>query len=115
MSIPGPDTAQQLRTLIDAWGLALDDAASALGVDEGQVASGLQGGMPQDHGSALSDLPTATSLLQAHVRSERIPEVVWRSASRLAHRSLLELARAGLHREVLDAVQHMFDLRRSQP
>ena len=63
----------------------------------------------------IADIAVATDLLDRHLKRERIPAVVRRVAPALEGRSLYDMAAEGLHREVRDAVESMFDLRRVQP
>lgn len=63
----------------------------------------------------MAALAAATELLDRHVKRERIPAVVRRPAANLGGTSLYEMALAGRHKDVRDAVAEMFDLRRVQP
>jgi len=85
------------------------------GVSRQAVSKWFGNGIPAERAETLADLDAATDLLARKVKRERIPAVVRRSAQRLAGASLLELAEEGRHREVLEAVREMFDLRRIQP
>ncbi len=108
------NNTDKLRTIMAVWELTADDAASAFGVSGRQVEDWAKHGVPSDHVEALAVLATATEVLQARVKAERISEVVRRSAPQLGGRSLLDWVRQGRHGDVLDAVKRMFDLRRSE-
>lgn len=57
----------------------------------------------------FADAARATDLLVHHLRRDRIPAVVRRSAPNLAGRSLLEMLAAGETSQLLEAVRGMFD------
>lgn len=97
------------------WGLSGEDLGTMFGVSRQAVSKWRRSGVPSERVEALADLAAATDLLDRKVKRERIPAVVRRPADRLGGHSLLALARDGRHREVLDLVREMFDLRRVQP
>lgn len=105
----------ELERFLSVWDLSLADAAEAFGVTRQAVSKWQRSGVPADRMPALLDLVSATEELERRVRRERIPAVVRRSAESLGGRSLLEMAKAGEHMEVREAVKRMFDLRRVQP
>lgn len=107
--------AGELECFLSAWDLSLAEAAEAFGVSRQAVSKWKQSGVPADRMPALLDLVSATEMLQRRVLRERIPAVVRRSADSLGGRSLLEMAQAGEHKEVREAVTRMFNLRRVQP
>jgi hypothetical protein len=104
-----------LERLLSLWGLSGAEAARAFGVSRQAFAKWLQRGVPADRAPALAELSAATDMLDRRVKRERIPAVVRRPAEALGGRSLYELACAGRHAEVREAVEGMFDLRRVQP
>ncbi|HKK51422.1 MAG TPA: hypothetical protein VKA74_07535 [Myxococcota bacterium] len=97
------------------WDLSGADLGRIFGVSRQAVFKWFENGIPAERAETLADLASATDLLASKVKRERIPAVVRRSAGRLGGTSLLELAEEGRHREVLEAVREMFDLRRIQP
>lgn len=107
--------ATDLERIRDAWALGDEELAQACGTDVADMHTWLAHGVPEHQASTLEDLLTATVLLVAHVREERVADVVRRAAPAMGGRSLLELALAHRHEEVRKAVKDMFDLRRVQP
>jgi hypothetical protein len=105
----------ELDRLLSAWDLSLSEASRMFGVSRQALAKWRSGGVPADRMPALTDLVSATRLLERRIKRERIPAVIRRRAEALGGRSLLEIARAGEHAAVLEAVERMFDLRRVQP
>lgn len=106
---------EPLDRFMKLWGLSGAEAARAFGVSRQAFAKWSQNGVPSDRAEAVADLSAATDLLDHRVKRERIPAVVRRKADRLGGRSLYEVACDGRHRDVLEAVRTMFDLRRVQP
>lgn len=106
---------EPLARLQALWDLSGEDLGSIFGVSRQAVSKWRRNGVPSERAEALADLAAATDLLDRKVKRERIPAVVRRSAERLGGHSLLELARDGRHREILDLVREMLDLRRVQP
>jgi len=104
-----------LERLVTLWGLSGAQAARFFGVSRQAFSLWLDGEPPGARAEAITDLATATDLLDRHVKRERIPAVVRRAAPALGGRSLVDLARSGRHAEVRQAVERMFDLRRVQP
>ncbi len=104
-----------LERLIELWGLSNAAAARVFGVSRQAFSKWLSAGPPAGRAEAVADLATATDLLDRYVKRERIPAVVRRRAPMLDDRSLLDLATAGETRQVAEAVETMFDLRRIQP
>jgi transcriptional regulator with XRE-family HTH domain len=107
--------ADPLERLLGLWGLSASEASRAFGVSRQALSKWRQSGVPAERATALADLAAATDVLDRRVKRERIPGVVRRPAESLAGRSLYDLACAGRHAEVLEAVTTMFDLRRVQP
>lgn len=103
--------AGELERFLSAWDLSFAGAAEAFGVSRQAVSKWQHVGVPADRMPALLDLVSATEELERRVRRERIPAVVRRSADALGGQSLLELAQAGKHAEVREAVKRMYDLR----
>lgn len=106
------DTLERLVTL---WGISAAEAAGFFGISRQAFAKWLQSGPPPDRAPAVAALEDATELLARHIRRERIPAVVRRPSAATGERSLLQMAAAGEHDEVLGVVRSMFDLRRVQP
>jgi hypothetical protein len=79
------------------------------------AAKWLQAGPPPDRAPAIAALEDATELLARHLKRERIPAVVRRHSALTGERSLMQMAAAGEHEQILEAVRSMFDLRRVQP
>jgi len=104
-----------LERLIALWGVSSAEAAGFFGVSRQAFAKWLKSGPPADRAPAVAALEDATELLARHLRRERIAAVVRRPSALTAQRSLLQMAAAGRHDEVLCAVRAMFDLRRVQP
>ena len=106
---------QPLERLLELWGLSSSKAATFFGVSRQAFSLWLAGEPPASRSDSIADLAVATDLLDRHLKRERIPAVVRREAPALAGRSLVDMAMHGLHREVREAVERMFDLRRVQP
>lgn len=106
---------EPLERFAALWGLSGAEAARAFGVSRQAFAKWRRNGIPADRAPAVADLAAATDVLDRRVKRERIPAVVRRKADTLGGRSLYDLACEGRHREVLDAVRTLFDLRRVQP
>lgn len=106
---------EPLERFTELWGLSNSAAASVFGVSRQAFSKWLKTGPPAGRADAVADVAAATDLLDRYVKRERIPAVVRRLAPILDDRSLLELASAGETRQVADAVERMFDLRRVQP
>lgn len=104
-----------LERLLELWRLSGSEAARFFGVSRQAFSLWLAGEPPASRSGAIADLAIATDLLDRHLKRERIPAVVRREAPVLEGRSLYDMATDGLHREVRDAVERMFDLRRVQP
>jgi len=114
------DLDRELRTdplerFLALWGLSGADGGRAFAVTRQALAKWRHSGVPSDRVPALTDLATATDLLDRYVKRERIPAVVRRPVDNLGGRSLLDLAFEGRHPELRNAVVAMFDLRRVQP
>ena len=106
---------EPLERLVELWGLSNAKAASFFGVSRQAFAQWIDDEPPASRADAIADYAAATNLLDRHLKRERIAGVVRRSAPALGDRSLVEMAESGLHREVREAVERMFDLRRVQP
>ena len=104
-----------LERFVELWGLSNSAAASVFGVSRQAFSKWLKTGAPAARADAVADLAAATDLLDRYVKRERIPAVVRRIAPMLGDRSLLDLANDGEMRQVAQAVDQMFDLRRVQP
>lgn len=104
-----------LERFLTLWDLSAAEAARVFGVSRQALSKWRQAGVPPERAPALADLSAATDALDRRLKRERIPAVVRRKASALEGASLYEMAAAGHHREVREAVLTMFDLRRAQP
>jgi hypothetical protein len=104
-----------LERLTALWGVSSAEAAGFFGVSRQAFAKWLRVGPPADRSPAVAALEDATELLARHLKRERIPAVVRRNSALTGKRSLLQMAAAGEHEQVLGAVRTMFDLRRVQP
>jgi hypothetical protein len=104
-----------LERLIALWGVSSAEAAGFFGVSRQAFAKWLQVGPPADRAPAVAALEDATELLARHLKRERIPAVVRRHSALTGERSLLQMAAAGEHEQILGVVSTMFDLRRVQP
>jgi hypothetical protein len=104
-----------LERLIALWGVSSAEAAGFFGVSRQAFGKWLQVGPPADRAPAVAALEDATELLARHLKRERIPAVVRRHSALTGERTLLQMAAAGEHEQVLGAVRRMFDLRRVQP
>ncbi len=103
-----------LRRILAVWGLNQSEAADLFGVARQAVSKWLDRGVPAERIKAIAELAAATDLLVRHVKRDRIPAVVRRSAAALGGKSLIDLVRASRHREVLEACRSMFDFDRAQ-
>jgi hypothetical protein len=106
---------EPLERFLALWGLSASEGARAFGVSRQAFSKWLDLGPPSERAPAVANLATATERLARCVKRERIPAVVRRPAEVLGGSSLYEAACAGRHAEVRDAVNAMFDLRRTQP
>lgn len=114
------DLDRRLRTdplerFLTLWDLSGSEVARVFGVSRQAVSKWRASGVPASRMPALIDLAAATNVLDRRVKRERIAAVVRRPAPLLGGASLLDLAFAGRHAELRDAVSAMFDLRRVQP
>jgi hypothetical protein len=106
---------EPLERFTELWGLSNAGAANVFGVSRQAFSKWLKTGPPAGRSESIANISAATDRLDRYVKRERIPAVVRRSAPALGDRSLLDLASAGETREVAEAVEAMFDLRRVQP
>ena len=104
-----------LERFVELWGLSNSGAAAVFGVSRQAFSKWLKTGPPAARADTVADLAAATDLLDRYVKRERIPAVVRRDSPMLGDRSLLNLATDGETRDVAEAVETMFDLRRVQP
>ena len=107
--------AAPLERLLTLWNISASEGARIFGVSRQAFAKWLRSGPPAGRAQAVAAMAAATDLLDRHIKRERIPAVVRRPAAQLDGRSLFELACAGQHAEVREAVEAMLDLRRVQP
>lgn len=106
---------EPLERFTTLWGLSGAEAGRTFDVSRQAFSKWRTHGVPPDRTEAVADLAAATDVLDRRIKRERIPAVVRRRTEGLGGRSLYEIALEGRHREVLDAVRRMFDLRRVQP
>lgn len=99
-----------LETVMRAWSLSQAEVGELFGVTRQAVAKWRRTGIPADRVVALADLAAASELLSRYLRPQRVAAVVRRPAPALGGQSLLEMAREGRTREVLEAARAMFDL-----
>ena len=105
---------RSLGRILQVWGLNQSEAANLFGVTRQAVSKWLARGVPSDRAQAIADLAAATDLLVRHVKRDRIPAVVRRSAPALDGLSLVELSASSRTRDVLEACRSMFDFDRAQ-
>jgi len=103
-----------LARILEVWGLSQSDAGRLFGVTRQAVSKWLVSGVPADRAEAIGDLAAATDLLVRHLKRDRIPAVVRRSAPALGGRSLVDLLAVSRTGEVLEACRSMFDFGRAQ-
>lgn len=121
---PASELAQQLERRLSArplerfervWQLSSSQAAQVFGVSRQAYSKWHHDGVPADRRSDVQLVDDATQQLVDHVKVERIPAVVRRSADRLGGASLLGLAKERQLARLRDESVAMFDLRRVQP
>lgn len=105
---------RSLGRILQVWGLNQSEAAKLFGVTRQAMSKWLARGVPSERAQAIADLAAATDLLVRHVKRDRIPAVVRRSAPALDGLSLVELSAASRTRDVLEACRSMFDFDRAQ-
>ncbi|HSN03257.1 MAG TPA: hypothetical protein VLS91_07215 [Acidimicrobiales bacterium] len=107
--------SQPLRRLERLWKLSRTEVANAFGVTRQAYAKWLKNGVPADRVGDVGLLDETTSELLAHIKTEKIADVVRRPAKNLDGKSLVDLLESGEFGELRDAVSRAFDLRRVQP
>lgn len=110
-----PSSATDLRRIQGVWGLTDRELAQVLHIEPSVARAWIKGGVPDSHTSAVKELGAATSALQSRLTPDIVAEVVRRSAPSLEGLSLVEFAIAHTHQDLRQAVEQMFDLRRTQP
>lgn len=100
--------AQSFARVLSVWDLSRAEAARAFGVSRQALSKWLQHGVPAERSEAIADVAAATDVLVHHLKRDRIPAVVRRTAAELGKRSLLELLAAGETRVLLAACREMF-------
>lgn len=105
---------RSLGRILQVWGLNQSEAAKLFGVTRQAMSKWLARGVPSERAQAIADLAAATDLLVRHVKRDRIPAVVRRSAPALDGLSLVELSAASRTHDVLEACRSMFDFDRAQ-
>lgn len=107
--LPSRSMADQLGRVQATWQLTADETTRMLGVTPQALGEWRSAGIPAERAAAVADLAAATDLLVRHLRADRIPAVVRRSAERLGGRSLLNVATDDGTRAALEACRAMFD------
>lgn len=110
---PVPPAMRALDRLRDLWGLTQGDLGAVFGVSRQAVAKWARRGVPEAARVRLADLDATNDLLTHHLKHDRIPAVVRRSAARLGGRSMLDVATAGQTSELLRYTREMLDLARA--
>lgn len=103
----------ELRRVLEVWGLNQSEAAVIFGVTRQAVSKWLRSGVPTDRTEAVADLAAATDLLVRYLKRDRIPAVVRREATALDGSSLLDLVAEGRTADVLGATRAMFAFERA--
>jgi hypothetical protein len=106
--------ADQLRWVLDVWGLSASEASRLFGVSRQAVSKWLVQGVPSERIETVGDLTAATDLLVRYLKPDRIPATVRRKASHVGDRSLLDLVATGDSGGVLEACRAMFDFSGAQ-
>jgi hypothetical protein len=104
----------QLRRVLDVWGLSASDAGRLFGVSRQALSKWLAQGLPADRMLAVADLAAATDLLVHYLKTDRVPAAVRRKSARLGGRSLIDLVEMGNTEGVVDACRAMFDFASTQ-
>ncbi len=91
------------------------DVANAFGVSRQAYSKWLTSGVPADRVGDVGLLDETTAELLAHIKTEKIADVVRRTAKSLGGKSLVDLLESGELVGLRDAVSRAFDLRRVQP
>ena len=86
-----------LERVLDVWGLSQSEAGRRFE------------GIPAERVETVAALSAATDLLVHHLKRDRIPAVVRRSAPAMGDKSLLDMLAAGKHDEIVNACRAMFD------
>ena len=107
--------SQPLKRLERLWKLSGTDVANAFGVSRQAYSKWLTSGVPADRVGDVGLLDETTAELLAHIKTEKIADVVRRTAKSLGGKSLVDLLESGELVELRDAVSRAFDLRRVQP
>ena len=103
-----------LDQLERVWDLSANQAASLFCISRQAYAKWRVAGIPADRRVHVDEIGAITTMLLDHVKVDRIPGVVRRSAAMLGGASIVDLVREDL-RAAREAVAHMLDLRRVQP
>jgi hypothetical protein len=106
---------EPLHRLTTLWDLSNAAAARLFGVSRQAFSKWLVSGPPADRVDDVTAVDDITSLLDRHVKRERIPAVVRRPSDRFGDQSIVTRLEAGDYRSTADLVRETFDLRRIQP
>jgi hypothetical protein len=101
--------ADQLRRILDVWGLSASEAARLFMLSRQALSKWLTQGVPASRLEAVADLSAATDLLVRYLKLDRIPATVRRKADRLDGLSLLDVVAAGDTRSTLEGCRAMVD------
>jgi hypothetical protein len=108
-------TMDPLSRIERVWQISASQTAAMFGVSRQAYSKWHLSGVPAERREDVSDMDVATDELLTYVKSDRIPAVVRRKASRFDNMNLLEIAEHRGTSEVLKAVRETFDLSRVQP
>jgi transcriptional regulator with XRE-family HTH domain len=107
-------SGQSLERTLAVWDLSQSDAARLFGVSRQALGKWLHQGVPADRAEVIANLAAATDLLLHHLKRDRIPAVVRRTAANLDDRSLLDLLAQEQSAALLQACRQMFDFASAQ-
>lgn len=101
-------SGRQIDRVRRLWGLSRAELGEMFGVTRQAVSKWLATGVPPDRSAQVADVEAITDLLVHHLKHDRIPAVVRRSAPRLGDQTLLDLVTAGRSSEALQLTREMF-------
>lgn len=99
---------QELERILRVWNLSRTELGRILGVSRQALSKWITDGVPADRVSQVADLASITDLVTRHVKRDRIPAVVRRSASNLGDASLIDLIAEGRTGEAVVLTRSMF-------
>ena len=101
-------SANQARSVFDTWGINHSEAGRLFGVSRQAVSRWMIDGVPSTQIVAMADLAAATDILTRHLKRDRIPAVVRRSATALDGNSLIGMLGEGRTSDIVAACRAMF-------